>query len=250
MKIATWNVNSLRARHERLVEWLVVCLQETKMADDAVDLNAYADLGYDMIHHGDGRWNGVALLSRVGIEEPLVGFGVLGEEHGGRIIGARCGDFQVFSVYVPNGRSLDDPHYAIKLTWMATLRAHLEAVAQSDDKVIVAGDFNVTPADEDVWDPTQFVGMTHVSQPERDALAALCAYPLVDLAAEVGGAARAFTWWDYRNLDFPKGRGMRIDLILATPAARAQVIDVTVDRAMRKGVKPSDHAPVVATFSG
>ena len=252
MRIATWNVNSLKARLPRVEEWLgyaqpdVLCLQETKLSDATFPAMAFSALGYDSVHHGSGQWNGVAILSRVGIENPINGFCEgLEADPDTRLISATCGGVHVSSVYVPNGRSLDDPHYQYKLSWIDRLRSHLEHSAEPTDAVAVCGDFNVAPEDRDVWDPAKFVGATHVSQPERDAVAHLRAWGLEDAFRLRYDQDRLYTYWDYRAGDFHEHRGMRIDLILVSKPLAEHVTWAIVDRNARKGKLPSDHAPLV-----
>jgi exodeoxyribonuclease-3 len=250
VRIATWNVNSLTARLPRVEEWIgyarpdVLCLQETKQADDAFPTGAFADLGYETAHHGDGRWNGVAIASRVGLAEVSTGMGSADDAQGTRLISADCGGVRVFSVYVPNGRSLDSEHYPAKLAWLARLRAILEETCTPDRPVAVCGDFNVAPEDRDVWAPSEFEGMTHVSPAEREALGRLEAWGLVDAFRRVYDQDGLFSWWDYRAGNFHKHRGMRIDLILVTEVLAASTRYALIDRNARKGEKPSDHAPV------
>lgn len=245
MRIATWNVNSIGARLPRLLAWLeetapdVVALQETKCADVAFPALEIAALGYEFASNGDGRWNGVALLSRVGIDEVVT---ELPGHPEARYVSATCGGLRATSVYVPNGRTLDDPHYAYKLEWLATLRRTLDD-RDPADPMVVMGDFNVALTDDDVWDIRSFVGSTHVTEPERSALQALIDWGLVDVRARPGKGDRAFTYWDYRAGMFHKDLGMRIDYVLATPSV--VVSDAYVDREARKGKLPSDHAPVV-----
>jgi exodeoxyribonuclease-3 len=254
MRLATWNVNSLTARLPRVIPWLeeqqpdVLCLQETKLADEKFPRETFATLGYEVAHHGDGRWNGVAVLSRVGLENPVHGFGSPEDEHGSRIVAATCGGVRVHSVYVPNGRSLDNEFYGIKLAWLAQLRTMLETTCRAGDAVAVCGDFNVAPDDGDVWDPGHFVGSTHVSEPERAALAHVEAWGLDDVFRRFNESG-VFTWWDYRAGDFHQGRGMRIDLVLVSPDLAARATGAFMDRNARKGQKPSDHAPVVVDFA-
>ncbi len=251
MRIATWNVNSLKARLARVEEWLadvepdVVCLQETKLADGAFPSLAFQSLGYESVHHGEGRWNGVAILSRVGIEDPLNGFGPNDDDPEARLLWATCGGVRIASAYVPNGRSLDDDHYRYKLEWLAKLRQHLVDHEDPAAGVVVAGDFNIAPADDDVWNPAAFVGATHTSEPERAALAAIEAWGLVDTFRLRQPEPGLFSWWDYRAGSFHKKQGMRIDLVLATATVAEQVTFATVDRNARKGQQPSDHAPVI-----
>jgi exodeoxyribonuclease III len=255
MRIATWNVNSLKARLPRVEEWLayaqpdIACLQETKLSDAAFPFMAFSALGYEAVHHGDKQWNGVAILSRVGIESPVNGFCEgLEADQDTRLITAVCGGVRVSSVYVPNGRSLDDPHYEYKLSWFDRLRSHLEQTSDPDEPLIVTGDFNVAPEDRDVWDPSKFNG-THVSKPERDALKRLEDWGLVDtFRVRYPDTDKLFTYWDYRAGDFHNHRGMRIDLMLATKPLAERVSWVLIDRNARKGKLPSDHAPMTVEF--
>ncbi len=250
MRIATWNVNSLNARLARVEEWIayarpdVLCLQETKQADAAFPHGAFAALGYESAHHGDGRWNGVAIISKVGLENVTTGLDSADDAEGTRVIGADCGGVRVVSVYVPNGRALDDEHYPAKLAWLARLRDVLEETSAPDRPLAVCGDFNVAPDDRDVWDPSEFEGMTHVSAPEREALANLEAWGLVDVFRRLYPDDRLFSWWDYRGGSFHRHRGMRIDLILVTEVVAEQTTYALIDRQARKGEKPSDHTPV------
>jgi exodeoxyribonuclease-3 len=250
MRLATWNVNSLNVRLPRVSEWLelqepdVLCLQETKQTDAAFDHDAFTALGYESAHHGEGRWNGVALLSRVGLEEVQVGFGTEEDELGARLIGAVCGGIRVFSAYVPNGRSLDSEHYQSKLRWLARLREVIEPLG-GHEEVAVLGDFNVAPFDDDVWDMDALEGLTHVSEPERAAIRALEDAGFEDVFRRFHPDGGIFSWWDYRDGAFHRGHGMRIDLALASPSLAGRVTGAFVDRDARKGTKPSDHAPVV-----
>ncbi|HEY2207477.1 MAG TPA: exodeoxyribonuclease III [Pseudonocardia sp.] len=253
MRIATWNVNSVRSRLPRLLPWLdqrapdVVCLQETKLDDDAfAELldGELATRGYRYAHHGEGRWNGVALLSRVGLDDVTRG---LPDEPGfpepeARAVTATCGGTRVTSVYVPNGRAPDDPHYRYKLSWLAALRAQ---VAAAGERAVVCGDMNIAPTDADVWDPAQFVGATHVTPEERAALAGLLELGLHDVLRDRWPDERVFTYWDYRAGRFHQDLGMRIDLVLAAAPVAARVAAAWVDRQARKGSGPSDHAPVM-----
>lgn len=250
MRIATWNVNSLTARLGRVEEWIqyaqpdVLCLQETKQADASFPHAAFSVLGYETVHHGDGRWNGVAIASRVGLEGVSVGMGSDDDDQGTRLIAADCGGVRVLSVYVPNGRSLDSEHYPAKLAWLGRLKALVADTTSPDRPVAVCGDFNVAPDDRDVWDPSAFEGMTHVSPPERAALADLESWGLVDSFRRLYADDQLFTWWDYRGGCFHRHRGMRIDLILVTEPLADRLTYGLIDRQARKGEKPSDHAPV------
>jgi exodeoxyribonuclease-3 len=251
MRLATWNVNSLTARLPRVEEWIeanqpdVLCLQETKQADAAFPSAFFAGLGYDAVHHGDGRWNGVAILSRVGLEDPSAGFGSEEDGQGTRLVAATCGGVRVHSVYVPNGRTVDSEHYQGKLAWLARLGRYLADHYDPAGRVALCGDFNVAPDDRDVWDPAAFVGATHVSPEERAALQALLDWGLVDVYRAEHPDGGVFSWWDYRAGDFHQGRGMRIDLVLLSAQLAARAVDSRIDRDARKGKKPSDHAPVV-----
>jgi exodeoxyribonuclease III len=256
VRIATWNVNSVQARLPRLVDWLhqvapdVACLQETKVSDGAFPVDAVAPLGYSVAHHGEGRWNGVAVLSRVGLEDVETGLtGGPGfpdpEHHEARTVAATCGPLRVRSVYVPNGRTPDDPHYAYKLQWLTALRSAVGADARADRPFAVMGDFNIAPTDADVWDPAVFAGSTHVTPAERAALRELLGTGLSDVVPRIAKGPRPFTYWDYRAGAFHKDMGMRIDLVCANAALAGAVTDAWVDRETRKGTGPSDHAPVV-----
>jgi exodeoxyribonuclease-3 len=255
VKLATWNVNSLTARMPRVLGWIdehqpdVMCLQETKQAEAAFPTAEFADLGYESAHHGDGRWNGVALLSRVGLDDRARGFATAEEEYGCRIVAGTCGGVRVHSVYVPNGRTIDHEQYGFKLVWLATLASLLGNTCDPGADVAVCGDFNIAPDDRDVWDPAAFVDATHVSGPERQALQVLLDWGLEDVYRRHHADGGVFSWWDYRAGDFHQGRGMRIDLVLVTRSLAERSTSVVIDRNARKGQKPSDHAPVVVEFS-
>ena len=253
MRVATWNVNSVKQRIPRLWPWLdqrrpdVVCLQETKLTDDAfADLlgGGLADRGYAVAHHGEGRWNGVAILSRVGLDDVVRGVdGAPGfPDPEARAVAATCGGVRIHSVYVPNGREPDSEHYHYKLAWLAALRA---VVAGGPDDAVVCGDMNIAPADADVFDPAAYIGQTHVTGPEREALASLQSVGLRDLVRDRWPEQRVFTYWDYRAGMFHQDMGMRIDLVLATSSVADRVRAAWVDRHARKGTGPSDHAPVI-----
>lgn len=255
MRLATWNVNSVTARLPRLLDWLadtapdVVCLQETKTATfPAIQVGA---LGYEVAAHGDGRWNGVALLSRIGLDDVTAGYpgepGFTGPET--RAVGATCGGLRIWSVYVPNGRTLDDPHYPYKLSWLAALRTALADDLTRHPELAVCGDFNVAPTDADVFDPAAFIGATHVSEPERRALAELRATGLHDIVPTSMKGPHPFTYWDYRAGMFHQDKGMRIDLVYASAPVAGRVTAAYVDREARKGKGPSDHAPVVVDLT-
>jgi exodeoxyribonuclease III len=252
MRIATWNVNSLKARLPRVEEWLgyarphVLCMQETKIADAAFPTMAFQALGYEVASHGDGRWNGVAIASRVGLDDVVAGFSGADEDESveSRLISATCGGVRVSSVYVPNGRAVGTEHYEAKLAWLDALRSHLEASCDPGGKVAVCGDFNVAPDDRDVWDPRLAHGGTHVSEPERAAVRRLEEWGLVDAFRSQHDAGGLYTWWDYRAGNFHKHKGMRIDLILLTKSLASRVTCALIDRNARKGKLPSDHAPL------
>jgi exodeoxyribonuclease-3 len=257
MRIATWNVNSLKVRLPRMEEWLayaqpdVLCIQETKLADAAFPHLAFSALGYESAHHGDGRWNGVGILSKVGLEDVVVGFAdPIEADAETRVMTARCGGVSVTSVYVPNGRSLDSDHFVYKLEWLEKLRHHLDAVGSPSEPLAVCGDFNLAPADQDVWDPAAFAGSTHVSDPERKALRHLEDWGLVDGFRARYPQDRLYSYWDYRAGDFHEHRGMRIDLILLSKPLAAGIRWALVDRNARKGKLPSDHAPVFVDVVG
>jgi exodeoxyribonuclease-3 len=253
MRIATWNVNSIKQRVPRLLPWLderrpdVACLQETKLADDAFrgllgdDL---ADRGYAVAVHGEATWNGVAILSRVGLDDVVAG---LGGAPGfprpeARALSATCGGIRVVTVYVPNGRVPGSEHYEYKLAWLASLK---DVLAAGPDATLVCGDMNIAPTDDDVFDPAAYVGQTHVTAPERGALAELQALGLQDVVRERWPDERVFTYWDYRAGMFHQDLGMRIDLVLASAPVADRVRAAWVDRQARKGSGPSDHAPVI-----
>jgi exodeoxyribonuclease III len=253
MRIATWNVNSVKQRLPRLLPWLderapdVVCLQETKLTDDAfVALfgDELAQRGYAVAAHGEASWNGVAILSRVGLEDVVPGIpgGPGFPQQEARAVSATCDGVRVVSVYVPNGRAPDSEHYRYKLEWLAALR---DMVAPDAERAVVLGDINIAPADTDVFDPEAYAGHTHVTAPERAALAELQALGLHDVVRERWPEERVFTYWDYRAGMFHQDLGMRIDLVLAGGAVAERVQAAWVDRKARKGKGPSDHAPVI-----
>ncbi|MFK0294708.1 exodeoxyribonuclease III [Streptomyces sp. NPDC090442] len=254
MRIATWNVNSITARLPRLLAWLeqsgtdVLCVQETKCSDAQFPYEPLRELGYEAAVNADGRWNGVALLSRVGLADVVKGLPG-GPDYDGaqepRAVSATCGPARVWSVYVPNGREVDHAHYAYKLGWFEALKTAVAEDAAGGRPFAVLGDFNVAPTDEDVYDPAVFEGLTHVTPAERAALAALRETGLSDVVPRPLKYDRPYTFWDYRALAFPKNRGMRIDLVYANGPFAKAVSDAYVDREERKGKGASDHAPVV-----
>jgi exodeoxyribonuclease-3 len=253
VRIATWNVNSVTPRVPRLLPWLderrpdVVCLQETRLADDGfLELlgDELRDREYAVALHGEATWNGVAILSRAGLDDVQVGLpGAPGFPHPeARAIAATCDGIRVISVYVPNGRAPDSEHYHYKLAWLASLR---ELVAAGPDATVLCGDMNVAPTDDDVFDPDAYVGQTHVTAPQRTALAELRELGLRDVVRDRWPNERVFTYWDYRAGMFHQDLGMRIDLVLAGDAIAERVRAAWVDRQARKGSGPSDHAPVI-----
>ena len=253
MRVATWNVNSVKQRVPRLLPWLdqrqpdVVCLQETKLAD-----SAFLDLlggqldrrGYAIALHGQAQWNGVAIISRAGLDDVVTGIpgGPGFPDPEARAVSAICGGIRVHSVYVPNGRTPDSDHYHYKLAWLAALR---EMVGAGPEAVMVCGDMNIAPTDADVFDPDAYIGQTHVTGPERAALAGLLDAGLRDVVRDHWPRERVFTYWDYRAGMFHQDLGMRIDLVLATGPVAQRVRAAWVDRHARKGAAPSDHAPVI-----
>lgn len=256
MRIATWNVNSITSRLPRVTEWLeltgtdVLSIQETKVADIAFPSLPFEELGYEVAHLGQGRWNGVAVISRVGISDVERGFaGDPGFPDGAsleaRAIGATCAGVRVWSLYVPNGRTPDDPHYQYKLQWLAGITSHLRSQVAAESPMAVMGDFNIAPTDADVWDPAKFVGATHVTDPERTAFRSLVDLGLRDVFPRALKGDHPFTYWDYRDGAFHRGMGMRIDFVLGNRSFADAVSDAYVDRDARKGKGPSDHAPVV-----
>jgi exodeoxyribonuclease III len=253
VRIATWNVNSVKQRVPRLLPWLderrpdVVCLQETKLTDTVFSAllgSEFEQRGYAVAHYGEGAWNGVAVLSRVGLEDVVCGVDrAPGFPHPeARALAATCGGIRVHSVYVPNGRVPDSDHYQYKLAWLEALRTVLGA---GPETAVVCGDFNIAPTDDDVFDPDAYIGQTHVTPAERAALARLQSVGLHDVVRDHWPNKRVFTYWDYRAGMFHKDLGMRIDLVLASDPVAKRVKAAWVDRHARKGTLPSDHAPVI-----
>jgi exodeoxyribonuclease III len=264
VRIATWNVNSVLARTPRLIEWLgiaepdVLCLQELKTTDEAFPHEEVSAAGYEAAIYGTGRWNGVAILSRVGIADVRRGLtgepgfqpeDAMLEATEPRAIGATCGGVRIWSVYVPNGREVGHPHYEYKLRWLEALRVTAADEIATGTPFAVLGDFNIAPTDADVWDIGAFDGLTHVTPPERAALAALRNLGLDDIVPRPLKYDTPYTYWDYRAGNFHKNLGMRIDLVYATASIAAGVSDAYIDRDARKGKGPSDHAPVVVDFT-
>ncbi len=258
MRLVTWNVNSLRARLGRVEEWIVanepdvLAMQETKCTEANFPTADFKRLGYETVHHGTNQWNGVAIASRLGLEDARRGFSdeAPGAPEESRLVSARCGGLNVLSVYVPNGRVVNSEHYVAKLAWLGHLRAELAARFSASQPLAVCGDFNVAPEDRDVWDVDAFAGETHVTPAERAALGEVISFGLEDaLRAHRPDEVGPFSWWDYRAGAFHKGWGMRIDLALLSAPVMARVEGAYVDREARKGKLPSDHAPVVIDLS-
>ena len=262
MRIATWNVNSLRSRIDRVEAFLqrhdvdVLALQETKAREDQLPLMGLQSLGYDVAAAGTSQWNGVAILSRVGIEDVEVGFAGMpgwGEPIAAeaRAIGATCGGVRAWSLYIPNGRELGDPHLDYKLDWLAKLRTAGAGWLAADPgaQIALMGDWNIAPQDDDVWSMAFYEGKTHVSAPERAAFAAVVDAGFADPVRPLLPGPGTYTYWDYTQLSFPKKRGMRIDFALCSPALAARVTAALIDREERKGKSPSDHAPVILDLS-
>lgn len=264
MRIATWNVNSLKARLEKVWWWLdrarpdVLLMQETKLADGYAPVEAFAERGYELAHHGSGRWNGVAIASRVGLEEVITNFGEpLAEDPTPdvgddaplaetRMISAVCGDVRVVSIYAPNGREVGSPFYEAKLAWFDRLARWLEEERDPEEPLLIGGDYNVAPTDRDVWDPEKCHGGTHVSPAERRAFERLLDWGLIDAYRKEHPEPGRYSWWDYRAGMFHKNYGMRIDHLLVTAPLAERIVWAEIDREARKGKPtPSDHAPVV-----
>jgi exodeoxyribonuclease-3 len=264
MRIATWNVNSLRARLDKVTWWLaraqpdLLLMQETKLADTDAPAAMFQAAGYELAHHGEGRWNGVAIASRLGIAQVVTNFGeplrpaatpdVADDEPlaEARMISAVCGGVRVVSLYAPNGRSVGSPFYQAKLAWFERLARWLRETRDTTEALVLGGDFNVAPADTDVWDPQACHGGTHVSEPERSAFARLRDWGLIDAYRRHHAEPGRYTWWDYRAGSFHKNFGMRIDHLLVSEAVAKRMVWAEIDREARKGKPlPSDHAPLV-----
>jgi len=262
LRLATWNVNSIRSRLDRVVDWLaradvdVLAMQETKCADSQFPTLPFFELGYEVAHVGFNQWNGVAIASRVGLDDVRIGFEgqpswsskpevtAMAEA---RALGATCAGVQVWSLYVPNGRALGDPHYTYKLEWLAALHDTAAGWLRDDPaaQIALVGDWNIAPTDEDVWSTEFYIGATHVSEPERRAFNAIVDAQFTDVVRPFAPGPAVYTYWDYTQLRFPKNRGMRIDFVLASPALASRVTDAQIVREERKGTAPSDHAPVL-----
>lgn len=256
MRIVSWNVNSIRARIDLVTDWVadqqpdVLCLQETKCKDGDFPYRPLQDLGYEVAHHGIDQWNGVAIVSRVGLDDVQPGF--LGAQlepfHEARVIAATCGDVRTWSIYAPNGRALDDPHYLFKLVWFERLRAELMITEAPARAALVVGDFNVAPADIDIYDPKRWKRRTHASPQERAAYRSILDLGFHDLAREWAPDDPMFTWWNYLS-NLENDKGLRIDLALGSASVRQRVVGVGVDRLARSSPRPSDHAPLVVLLS-
>lgn len=262
LRIATWNVNSIRARSERVADWLeranidVLAMQETKCKDEQFPAMGFAAAGYELATVGFSQWNGVAIASRVGLEDVRVNFdnqpgfskdAAVDPTIEARAIGATCGGVQVWSLYVPNGRALTDPHYEYKLNWLAALRDTASGWLANDPEAQIAltGDWNIAPTDDDVWDPALFADKTHTSEPERKAFQAFNDAGFSDVVRPHTPGPGVYTYWDYTQLRFPRKEGMRIDFSLCSPVLAGRVTGAEIDRQERKGKGASDHAPVV-----
>jgi exodeoxyribonuclease III len=255
VKLATWNINSIRARHTRLMSWLererpdILCLQETKTEDPGFPTDALREAGYQAVTYGQRSYNGVAICARTEIEEVVRGFGDGEDDAEARLIAARVAGLRVVCVYVPNGGDLDSDKFPYKLAWFRRLRRWLDQHARPDDAVIVCGDMNVTADDRDVCDPVKWGGHIHCTTDERAALAEMVAFGLVDVFRARNPDTRAYSWWDYRGVAFFKDQGLRIDYVFATPTLAARVTACRIDRDMRKGQDASDHAPVIVELT-
>ena len=251
MQVTTWNVNSIRSRLERVLDWIerrrpdVLGLQEIKVADDVFPRTAFEDLGYHVETFGQKTYNGVALVTKSPPQDLVRGFGE-GDEEQRRLIAARVDGVAVVCVYVPNGQDVESEKFPYKLAWLEKLRAFLDDWASPDEPLLLMGDFNIAPDERDLYDPEGWRGKVHFHPDEHAALARLRSFGLRDLFRDHEDAAGIYSWWDYRQLAFPKNRGMRIDLILGTEAAARRCQGVLIERQERKGKKPSDHAPVTA----
>ncbi|WP_068252868.1 exodeoxyribonuclease III [Janibacter corallicola] len=261
MRLATWNVNSIRSRIDRVAAWLqrsdvdVLAIQETKAKEDQFPHDRFTELGYEVAHHGLNQWNGVAIVSRVGLEDVQIGFD--GDPGWGdpvapeaRSIGATCGGVRVWSLYIPNGRALEDPHMDYKLTWLEQLRGRANEWAADGTPLALCGDWNVAPQDEDVWSVEYYEDKTHISAPERAAFNAFLEDGFTDVVRPHAPGPGTYTYWDYQRLAFPKKRGMRIDFVLGSAPFAERVTGAEIDREERKGKGASDHAPVIVDLDG
>ena len=255
MKLATWNINSIRARTERLLTWIgaerpdILCLQETKVEDAGFPIEALKKAGYEVATHGQRSYNGVAIASRSPITDVTRGFGDGEPDDEARLISARVGELRVVCIYVPNGQDLESDKFPYKLAWYKRLRAYLDRTASTSEQLVVCGDTNVTADDRDVWSPEAWAGKIHCSPTEREALANVIGFGLVDLFRKHHPDGGVYSWWDYRGVSFFKNQGLRIDHILATPPVAERCTSCVIDRNARKGQDASDHAPVIATLA-
>jgi exodeoxyribonuclease-3 len=254
MRIVSWNINSLRRRQERLVNWLastqpdVVCLQETKCTDEQFPVLDLTAAGYHSAFHGQKSYNGVAIISKLELTDVRAALCDEEEDPQARVIAGTIAGVRVYSIYAPNGQAVGSPAYDYKMKWYGRLRKCLER-ENKDEPLIVCGDFNVAPKDEDVYDPDLWRGAIMCSDAERQAFDDLCAVGLVDTLRLHHPETGRFTWWDYRMLSFPKNRGLRIDAVLASKSLAGRCTAAGIEREMRKGKEPSDHAPIWAEFS-
>lgn len=257
MKIATWNVNSIRARLTRVLDWLrehdpdIVCLQETKVEDDQFPKELLEDEGYNVVMSGQKTYNGVAVLARHRIENvitELPGGTGAPEDREKRVLGCCVEDFMILDLYVPNGREVGHENFYYKLEWLGRVRQLLEESYDPGEKVVVAGDFNITFDDRDVYDPERYHEKIHCSTPERKALRDLMAFGLHDALRKFHEEGGIYTWWDYRTKGFHRNEGLRLDHLLMSPKALDACDNVWVDKGEREGRSPSDHVPVLATF--
>jgi exodeoxyribonuclease-3 len=269
--VATWNVNSIRSRVDRVAAWLqrrdidVLALQETKCRDDQFPEARFTELGYQVAHVGYSQWNGVAIVSRVGLDDVEIGFpgqpcwsaggggvgGAVAPDTEARALGATCGGVRIWSLYVPNGRTLTDPHYQYKLQWLAALKETAAGwlAASPDAPVALVGDWNIAPENDDVWDMAVFAHSTHVSPPERAAFRAIVDAGYADVVRPHAPGPGVYTYWDYTQLRFPRREGMRIDFVLGSPAFAGRVTGALIDREERKVKGASDHAPVAVQLA-
>jgi exodeoxyribonuclease-3 len=254
VKLATWNINSIRAREERLLTWLgqekpdVLCLQETKVEDAGFPLAPLKKAGYEVAMFGQRSYNGVAIASTQPLVDVTRGFGDGQDDGDARTIAATTHGMRVVCVYVPNGQDLASDRYPYKLAWLKRLRGYLDRTATPDQPLALCGDMNVTPDDRDVWSPEKWQNSIHCSPPERAALAEVAGFGLTDIFRHHHGDNKTYSWWDYRSIAFFKNQGLRIDLIYLTQPLVERCTGCTIDRNARKGQDASDHAPVVAVM--
>lgn len=254
MKLATWNINSIRARNDRLFAWLekerpnVLCLQETKVEDGAFPVDALKKAGYEVATFGQRSYNGVAILSTEPLTDVTRAFGDGEDDGDARVIAATAHGVRIVCVYVVNGQELTSDRYPYKLAWLRRLRAMLDRTAKPDQPLVLCGDMNVAPDDRDVWSPEKWREQIHCSTKEREALAEVLGFGLTDLFRKHHGDEKVYSWWDYRGVAFFKDQGLRIDHIFATKPIADRCTSCTIDRSARKGQDASDHAPVIAVI--